>query len=426
MLVKVKRKTITYEDGSVDVLFDTKIMGLIEYSYQFTSMCDFQYLPMERTASGSYKSIVDDVIPADPFDPDGHQQEFNANAPLRILPTTFTRFDMPVDYYFKNGANYKHPDTIEARDRRVKDSQIGRIRRSRAAAAVTVTWSMLSGQPVPADVRPDALEAYEKEVLDKNLLQRVQQLFDEHPIYTRNKLLYLLECSSSELRFVLPLVAYSITDGPFRKSWSRLGFNPRTESSSLKYQVMDFRVKRQTIRAKRSVYQYQLPLQRGEESNPRSKRFLPATVINESLLLDSVLKEKQLKDEQRKQDRQIELRNQFMFSPGQMPSIRQLLCQLLDIDLDLVREMIANGSDRSEPDERDGWLPPGSIEKIRTEMSRVLEETIASNQGIDASAAAAAGDHDDDDPMSSSQPQPDDSDSDYEMDESEIESLTLR
>ena len=63
-----------------------------------------------------------------------------------------------------------------------------------------------------------------------------------------------------------------------------------------------------------------------------------------------------------------------------MPSVQQILCQLLDIELDCVKDLIAAGSDRSEPDERDGWLPAGSIENIRSEMSAALDSTLSARQ----------------------------------------------
>ena len=214
---------------------------------------------------------------------------------------------MPVEYYFKSGANHTCPETLEERDRRDRQSQIGRIRKSRASAGISVTWAMLANA-APAETRKEAVDAYEKEIKDQSLLPKLKNLFDEHPVYTRNKLLYLLQCTTTELRYALPLVAYSITDGPFRKSWSRLGHNPRQERTSLQYQVMDFRIKKHDIRAKRSVYQYQLPLQRGEESNPRNKRFMPAARIDESLLLDSVVKEQEMLEQQKRDDRQTMLR----------------------------------------------------------------------------------------------------------------------
>ena len=33
--------------------------------YEFNAMCDFQYLPMERQADGSYRDLMDDLIPPD-------------------------------------------------------------------------------------------------------------------------------------------------------------------------------------------------------------------------------------------------------------------------------------------------------------------------------------------------------------------------
>ena len=90
ILVKVKRKRVVYDDGSDEVSFSTTVTGVIDHSYQFTSMCDFQYLPMERTSGGAYVSVMSELIPPDALDPEAKDKTFRAKAPLRILPTIFS------------------------------------------------------------------------------------------------------------------------------------------------------------------------------------------------------------------------------------------------------------------------------------------------------------------------------------------------
>ena len=77
-------------------------------------MCDFQYLPVQRTAGGSYteilsKVIIDRLIPL--------KEYMSRDMPLFIPPNTFARVDRPCDVNFlyksqmtHRNAGYVDPD----------------------------------------------------------------------------------------------------------------------------------------------------------------------------------------------------------------------------------------------------------------------------------------------------------------------------
>lgn len=45
----------------------------------------------------------------------------------------------------------------------------------------------------------------------------------------------------AETTFVIPYVAYAITDGPFRSSWVRFGYDPSKNPQAWMYQYIEFR-----------------------------------------------------------------------------------------------------------------------------------------------------------------------------------------
>ena len=53
-----------------------------------------------------------------------------------------------------------------------------------------------------------------------------------------------LRCPDFSTSSLLALVAYNVTSGPFKTLWVKLGYDPRQDPSSKRYQCFDFRVPR--------------------------------------------------------------------------------------------------------------------------------------------------------------------------------------
>ena len=73
------------------------------------------------------------------------------------------------------------------------------------------------------------------------------QLFQERPIWSKNALKAHLEMTPEHYKIILPTVAYFYTTGPWRSLWVRLGYDPRKDPSSKKYQLVDFRVRQSKV-----------------------------------------------------------------------------------------------------------------------------------------------------------------------------------
>lgn len=338
-----------------------------------------------RREGDNYVSIVDDIIPSNPLDPTNlDNKEFNPNAPSFVLPAIFSRFDSyQGDYYYKDTPAHTDAFMSQQVKKFESASQIGRVRKSRGFLGHVVSFDSL-GTGVPIDVPPHLEETAESSV-SAEVREKIIASFAKRPIWNRVSLLYETGASFNEVKYILPTVAYYFQDNPFRACWVRLGYDFRKDKESRRYQVIDFRLRKsygnkrvdtELLKAKRTIYQYQLPLQKGEDSNPRVKRFQPSIQISQSALLESATEEYKQREEARKEQRMQELVSQIFFKRGVIPCNRQIIYHLQDIDLEEVQQMLIPVPDKDAPDEKDGWLPSGSIDKIRSLMTKEMDATI--------------------------------------------------
>lgn len=389
VLVKVIKKTIKYSDGSSDITYTTKVIGICRSCYKYTSLMDFQYLPMERVfevrpetgqrkkkrmrkddvqteaASCSYKSIKDDVIPSDPFDPSTNY-ELNEMATTFILPALFCRFDRPSINY-----NYRDNEFKEGESPSKLDSKavIAKTRKSRSLKGYNISWQ---GE-VPQEPKQEALDILKDGHVNQSSVDRVKEQFEIRPIWSKAALKYHTKLKESELKIILPTVAYCVVDGPYRCMWIKLGYDPKKHSESAPYQSLDYRVKfahrldrakesDDVIPAKRSVYQYQLPLMK---AGPRGQRRF-----------------KVLRDGSDDQSDDY-LQSAFIFKDGLMPMNKICIYQLMDIDVPIAKELVSQKiPENTVFTEKEGWYPSGSIEKIRGAMNKVMKKMMADDKFV--------------------------------------------
>jgi hypothetical protein len=147
------------------------------------------------------------------------------------------------------------------------------------------------------------------------------------------------------------------------------------------------------ILAKRSVYQFQMPLHKlrdGESKGcvSRARRsHAGMTMASVSPLLgpslsssaassskQSSLTEQEAREEEAKKEK---LRACCIFTPGVLPGSRMIIYQLIDIEVDRIQKFIRDDpNDRVEISEKDGWLANGSIERIRAMMSEMVSKLL--------------------------------------------------
>ena len=312
------------KDGSIE--FETKLIGVVDTCYRFKSMADFQYLPMtrEKQSDGNlgYVSIVDKLIPKDPFNVDMSDmtdRRFDPNAPLFILPTLFSRFDSPMDYFFKNDTKHRDVNFRKELEKQESLSIIGRTRKSRSILATLLNWSEIT----PQEPSPQVMVSLNEITTNDQLFKRLVKCFEERPVWSRNALVGRLSCERADIKFMLPKIAYYFVNGPFRCMWIRFGYDPRVQKDSKVYQTLDFRVKQvyaknmssDKIKAKRSIYQYQLPLKKRDSANTKTKQ---STISSESFIAStSKNKSEEIEESESKAQK---LLASYIFKEGQMPA----------------------------------------------------------------------------------------------------------
>ncbi|XP_014666091.1 PREDICTED: general transcription factor 3C polypeptide 5-like [Priapulus caudatus] len=98
---KKKSSGLGAERREPEVTLHAEILGVVDTTYRFQSMVDFQYLPMQRNADGTkFDSVYKDIVPQKIEMPGWLSQ----SAPLFVPPLIFSRFDQPVDYHFRRDA----------------------------------------------------------------------------------------------------------------------------------------------------------------------------------------------------------------------------------------------------------------------------------------------------------------------------------
>eukprot|EP01043_Picozoa_sp_COSAG02_P035184 COSAG02_NODE_2504_length_8663_cov_3.628211_4_plen_637_part_00 len=240
--------------------YDARVVGVVTKTYRFDAMADFQYLgdlsKQKGQLSEAESSRVIEQLIADEEATAGDDDEL-----LDLAPSVFSKIDSPRDYAFKPNPNAKSMMRMAAtassapggasRRRRPTGSEnsVGRRSGSRAtleASLRNVAVDYLQGQ----DIMSEAPTGVISDPTDDRQ-RKLQELFDERPIWSRLALSDRFpEIQPAALKRFLPCVGFYFVNGPWRLLWCRYGYDPNSDSSSRKYQVIDFRMPRILARTK--------------------------------------------------------------------------------------------------------------------------------------------------------------------------------
>ena len=135
------------------------------------------------------------------------------------------------------------------------------VKRIRKNFARVVKWTVgdKAAPVVPLGPFEAAQKNLEERVLKEHpeFLATAMSLMMEQPLWLRHDFYEALQNAHPELlrehrRYVLPVIAFRYSNGPWRKMWCRMGFDPTTEPTMRRLQVVDFRIHQQTIQRKRT------------------------------------------------------------------------------------------------------------------------------------------------------------------------------
>ncbi|PWN40557.1 hypothetical protein IE81DRAFT_349108 [Ceraceosorus guamensis] len=152
-------------------------------------------------------------------------------------PPMFSRLVAPPSYKFR-----QNPGSKLKKDENGESSRFLQKSRWRGFAPQQFSLRGPSSSKVP--LRCQTHVAAERKRCSPQLIARLEELFQERPLWPRAALLNQLtakERTALELqKAYIPLVCYVIVDGPWRDALSRFGYDPRTDPESRFHQRFSF------------------------------------------------------------------------------------------------------------------------------------------------------------------------------------------
>ncbi|XP_013411521.1 general transcription factor 3C polypeptide 5 [Lingula anatina] len=355
--------------GDRDVKYHSEVLGRVSTTYKFQSQADIQFLPMQKTDDGSYKSLIPDIMITKPVPSSELLQK--EGIPMFLPPQVFSRLDQPTDYYYRQ--KQKKTD-LEFHDAIEKKDIIGVARKRRIAYTIFKSYH----DPIPTE----PMAGIEKtEPIIKlgltDLLEKVKEMFTtERVIWSKSAIshhLYGVPHAHRRLKHVLPRVAYYITTGPWRSLWVKLGFDPRKDPNARHFQMVDFRVrqgiyvKNPSLVYKRSSMNYKL-LTSVSKTKPQASTIQVSDTAGE--------------------DMQEAYRNENVckIRPGIIPPYHQMFYQVCDIEVKAVQDLLkVNISEVCT--ERDGWFTEGTIDEVRDLLNDCVKQSFQEWQKKNPTAA---------------------------------------
>ncbi|XP_054710468.1 general transcription factor 3C polypeptide 5-like [Uloborus diversus] len=370
ILLKIVKKTKKSKKdtaaSSDNVKFEVEFLGAACTTYKFKTLVDFQVLPAAFDENKQeFKSLLSDIVPTKLHPASWLDQDIE----LFLPPLMYSRFDLPQNGYMDIINKSKIDPSVEAR---IPANVIGRSRKRRAGFAVFTTFESTDACNEPQTEAIKQLQLYPIEI---DIKKRLEVLFNnERPIWTRNGLLTKLKCDRNRLKHALPCTAYYFTNGPWRASWVKFGYNPRKDIAAKIYQIMDLRINPNIpvddkLNRRRQAY-YTLP-------NKNSAAAIKVPKIRTDLLAAPSTKEDESDDKIRVLP--------YEYFPGKLPVSRQCFFQLCDIYLDSVQELVHQNDGHEQVClEKDGWCELGTLERCRELLIADIIKTVKESKDMDS------------------------------------------
>lgn len=347
-----------YEDLSQDEEYELpklKILGRIDTEFQFTSLCDFQYLTM--TPSKENPKVLECI--------------YDKIYPIGIPPYSWLKNEVP---YFLPPAAFSRVNSVQQYVPKTEISSlpeniIGKNKKRRAGFTNFICFTT---QGVPNKPPPGIETAMKVKFLQNIHLEKIRQMFEERPIWSKNAIIYNTRFTSEQLKILLPSVAYYFMTGPWRIMWVRLGYDPRKDITARKYQTLDYRLKAMrglgsTVKCKRNL-DYTLPYKSAPAAKPKT------TVLTPNLNMEPNQTKKAEMNE-----------NMYIYREGMVPPSRQMFYQYCDILVDEVQQMLAKLPDPmpgARCHEKRGWLPSGFDIQCREIINKQVRVVLRKKMNI--------------------------------------------
>uniref|UniRef100_A0A0W0FC86 Rna polymerase iii transcription factor n=1 Tax=Moniliophthora roreri TaxID=221103 RepID=A0A0W0FC86_MONRR len=279
---------------------------------------------------------------------------------LRLFPPPlFSRQTISQAYNYKSNPASMESAIIDEQTGEEKKRLINRMR-WKGYGPATITFT----DPTVPDRPPKNVEDARNQV-NPEIVQRIQALFKDRPIWTRMSLFNQVSPAVARevhnSKIILPLVCYVFQDGPWRDTLVRFSFDPRKHPEARFYQRLYFRNANH-------------PISRPSILTRRQERAAATGPLD---LTDS------------------EERRMSHIFDGQTLTKETAAFQLCDITDPMLKEMIESGDDlrdTCDASERDGWYSTHAFERIklvlRLKFFSLLDGRIATDEECEAALEA--------------------------------------
>lgn len=268
------------------------------------------------------------------------------DVPVFLPPVAFTRSDTMQPTVLKNEV-YNDEE-----DENVKFAITNRT--SRATHGISVPFSMTD--PVPTKANDAVKDMLNWTIVKQEEYEGVLKLFQERPIWTLASIRAHMRLPPRRLNYVLAMMAFYYSTGPWRNCFVAFGFDPRINFESRYYQMLDYRVRQG------AGFKGDVNLRRQSGVNKRVKVL---TKIDSGIPQEDEIEENfQLR------------RKQAIFTNDTIPPFRARHYQFIDIHLPKIQEMlnkIPSVLSGALCNEKRGWLPVGFLEQCRDILTVIAQ-----------------------------------------------------
>lgn len=320
--VKVLKKSV--KKDSTKKIID--ILGYTSIVYNFDSLCDFQYIPCltgDKNESLWYINLLKSRKPMALLNASQN------NVLLQCSPHVFARCDSVYVNIHRNDLTDNDQSQV-----------LGAIQKPASDSRSVVLFNLTDVFPSQPDSQ--IVKRLKVKFVSDDQLNKIQQLFNKCPIWTRIALLYESGMTNEKLKCILPSVAYNFPTGPWRTLYVKYGYDPRRHYESRYYQTFDFRL-----------------------------RF--RTGVSEYVNVHKINKKK------KSINKLVQDIDYPYFEEDKLPRSRQCIFRYCDIKVPKIQEMLNNvGSPLTgaKCNEKTGWLPNGFDAQVRLFISNLIKELI--------------------------------------------------
>lgn len=290
LVARIRRRTLRSRAGAERTQYVVEFVGAAATAVRFRRMADFAFRPEVPGGGGGahptlalHRTLIEmDVgaMRAHRFARESEEYEVagpsGARSALGMLPPPlFSRVELPIAYnYRQNPASVLQTQPYSSSTKRTRrtarkgddspapapadERLITRyVNRARWRNTAPIAAQFAQRAPLPAG--PDAALAHMAlSARQERLLARLRELMDVRPVWSRLSISNQFDADDAralaQSKELYSLVAYTFSDGPWRDSLVRFGYDPRADAASRFFQRIHLRGKAPRAPATRGVF----------------------------------------------------------------------------------------------------------------------------------------------------------------------------